>query len=386
MALTYREDSIKKIREDESQYSKDRIKIIPVDQEPPEVDPDDAKNDIFMDVKPIDDEGDETCIQFIDVDGNKYDTFRNAAHLGGKDPSYYAPQSAIPTSPEDIGAAKSEQGVHLYTHSKSGTTHNFTGTGKNGIAKITAAFDSGDSVQLNGVPVTATCGADPVDGDTIVNGRWVSFVADAEGGQINFKGGGGLGNTKLAQATAEPGMVSEDATFYAGDKTLKTGTLVERGTAQYAGAVNPSGSGTSAYIAFAEIPEGIYRANGTSWGPEIRALRGDVISKILSVTKHTAQEVQGDDKTTTKTAAVSKDQVWMFVTFVGSGGGATSSLSTPNATTYVDIYENVTRQENDPMRLLRIRVCKFNAAGTVTATLHTGQGWASTYFAFIKLA
>lgn len=129
----------------------------------------------------------------------------------------------------DPGHRGKDACVQLYTHSKSGTVHNFAGSGVNGIAKITAAFDSGDTVQLNGEPVTATCGADPVDGDTIVSGKWVAFVADAEAGQVNFKGGGGLGNTRLAQATAEPGDVVAGKTFYAGNKTRKTGLIPNYG-------------------------------------------------------------------------------------------------------------------------------------------------------------
>lgn len=178
--------------------------------------------------------------------------------------------------PQDL---REDLGIQLYTHSKQGTVHNFVGTGMNGRALITAAFQNGDTVQLNGVSVTATCGADPVDGDTIVNGRWVSFVADAEGGQINFKGGGGLGNSRLKQATAGADMVSEDATFYAGNKTLKTGTLAELGQAQTAGSIG--GGGNSDYYAFNDIPEGIYRKNGADWAPEIRYDKAKTINYIV---------------------------------------------------------------------------------------------------------
>lgn len=175
--------------------------------------------------------------------------------------------------PQDL---REDLGIQLYTHSKSGTVHNFVGTGMNGRAKITAAFNDGDTVQLNGTPVTATCGADPVDGDAIVNGKWVSFVADAEGGQINFKGGGGIGLTKLALANATADQVSNGRTFYAGNKTLKTGSLQERGQYQYAGGIGGGGNGATAYVAFNNIPEGIYRKNGADWAPEIRASKTDV--------------------------------------------------------------------------------------------------------------
>lgn len=164
--------------------------------------------------------------------------------------------------PQDL---REDLGIQLYTHSKSGTVHNFVGTGMNGRAKITAAFNDGDTVQLNGTPVTATCGADPVDGDAIVNGRWVSFVADAEGGQINFKGGGGLGNTKLAQATAEPSDVISGETFYAGDKGLKTGTIVDHTGTTNANSVRSSGGNF-----YAAIPYGAYRQNSGNGYPEIK--------------------------------------------------------------------------------------------------------------------
>lgn len=176
----------------------------------------------------------------------------------------------------DPDSLKKDLGVQLYTHTKTGTVHNFAGSGANGRALITAVFNAGDTVTLNGAPVYASCGPDPADGDTIVNGRWVSFVADEENGQINFKGGGGVGPGKLALANAAADRVSSGYTFYAGDKLLKTGSLPERGQYQYAGGVGGGGSGTTAYVAFNNIPEGIYRKNGADWAPEIRASKTDV--------------------------------------------------------------------------------------------------------------
>ena len=167
--------------------------------------------------------------------------------------------------------------IQLYTHSKTGTIHNFVGSGANGRALITAEFEAGDSVALNGSTVTATCGPDPVDGDTIVNGKWVSFVADEDGGQINFKGGGGIGLTKLALANATADQVSNGRTFYAGNKTLKTGSLQERGQQQ---TVNTIGAG-SGYIAINNIPEGIYRKNGADWAPEIRVNEDTLINYVV---------------------------------------------------------------------------------------------------------
>ncbi|WP_303926953.1 hypothetical protein [Subdoligranulum variabile] len=41
-----------------------------------------------------------------------------------------------------------QMGVHVYTHKKTGTVHNFTGEGATGRAKITANFETGDTIQL----------------------------------------------------------------------------------------------------------------------------------------------------------------------------------------------------------------------------------------------
>lgn len=73
-----------------------------------------------------------------------------------------------------------------------------------------------------------------LDGEP-VSGKWLTFTQD--GTQVNFKGGGGLSSSKLAAADAEPGEVLEGVKFYAGDKTLKTGTMPNQGakTIMYAG-------------------------------------------------------------------------------------------------------------------------------------------------------
>lgn len=92
-----------------------------------------------------------------------------------------------------------------------------------GRCKIPASWAAGDSFTVNGVAVPAYCGADAVDGDTIVKGRWVLFFYD--GTQLNFNGGGGLSTSKLALATATEDNVLAGNKFYAGSKTIKEGTL-----------------------------------------------------------------------------------------------------------------------------------------------------------------
>ena len=82
-----------------------------------------------------------------------------------------------------------------------------------------------------------------------VTDKWLTFIND--GAQLNFKGGGGLSSSKLAAADAEPGEVLEGVKFYAGDKTLKTGTMPNQGakTIMYAGSD-------------VAIPEGFHNGSG----------------------------------------------------------------------------------------------------------------------------
>lgn len=88
-------------------------------------------------------------------------------------------------------AASSDDGVKLYTHSKSGTVHEFSGTGPNGRAKMTADVEAGDTFTVNGAPVTAYMGSDDAAKSMAGeewNGKWVTFVS--EDGILSFNGGG----------------------------------------------------------------------------------------------------------------------------------------------------------------------------------------------------
>ena len=140
-----------------------------------------------------------------------------------------------------IQAASSGEGVSVYTHQKSGTIHKLTGSGPNGRVKLTANVAAGDTVQVNDKTVPAYVGgeafADALAGEAL-RGRWLSFVWD--GTQVNFRGGGGLSNSKLALADATPATVLEGKTFYASDKVLKTGTQKNRSVVGKNGAVGIS--------------------------------------------------------------------------------------------------------------------------------------------------
>ena len=142
---------------------------------------------------------------------------------------------------QDIFAYADSQGVHLYQHTKVGTVHKLTGSGASGRVKLTANVAAGDTVQVNGKTVPAYVGAetfaDALAGES-VTGRWLTFTQD--GTQINFNGGGGLSNTKLALATADTGDVISGKKFYSGDKSLKTGSILPRNTVGENGTVGIS--------------------------------------------------------------------------------------------------------------------------------------------------
>ena len=106
-----------------------------------------------------------------------------------------------------------------------------------------------------------------------VTDKWLTFTND--GTQLNFKGGGGVGVSKLAATTAVPADVVQGKTFYSKDKTLKTGTIVDRPALNDAVSVGNDGS----YIYY-RINKGAYRTNQAIGYPEIRASNDSVISNI----------------------------------------------------------------------------------------------------------
>lgn len=128
----------------------------------------------------------------------------------------------------------SDAKVHLrtLTHSKYGTTHYLTGlSGVSGtvscVFKATAAFNAGDTIRVDntGYTIQLSNGEDPED-NLFVSGATVAVIVDKGNYRANFKSGGGLSNSRLALATATAADVAEGKTFYAGNKTLKTGTLI----------------------------------------------------------------------------------------------------------------------------------------------------------------
>lgn len=183
----------------------------------------------------------------------------------------------------------------------------------------------------------------------------------------------GLTKRKLALATATPDKVSADVTYYAGDKMMKTGTLVERGTNQNAGGVGSGGNGSSAYIAFNRIPEGIYRANGTEWGPEIRASSVDVMNQALKPTSAGNYSDNGNTNSSTSLShsfSLTAGRFYLFVLDVGTinGSSISASLNTPNCTNLLNLSYSDTQDYayNDSRLIVRIVRCNSNTTATAS--------------------
>lgn len=106
-----------------------------------------------------------------------------------------------------------------------------------------------------------------------VTDKWLTFTND--GTQLNFKGGGGVGVSKLAATTAVPADVVQGKTFYSKDKTLKTGTLADKPALNDAVSVGNDGN----YL-YARINVGAYRTKQSTGYPEIRFPNSDAIENI----------------------------------------------------------------------------------------------------------
>lgn len=133
--------------------------------------------------------------------------------------------------------------VQTYTHTRSGTVHNFAGSGANGRALMTADVQVGDTFTVNGEPVTAYMGTESAAGamaGSQWSGRWVSFVFDGE--TLNFKGGGGLPAADRAKLI--PGNIKAGVTFFEGTPRAVAGTFTADADAGAADLL----SGRTAYV------------------------------------------------------------------------------------------------------------------------------------------
>lgn len=198
----------------------------------------------------------------------------------------------------------------------------------------------------------------------------------------------GLTKRKLALATATPDKVSADVTYYAGDKMMKTGTLVERGASQYAGQVTNAGSGSNAYIAFGKIPEGIYRANGTSYGPEIRASKttvGQVLRGLATATKAAGGTVKGDNASSSVTFKSEVNGIYFACLCAHASSAGTITLPSGGSwlwhTTFTD------SRDGDATRsyAINIGIFRTSTSGSKTVKYQIGSNYGAGAIYIAKL-
>lgn len=152
----------------------------------------------------------------------------------------------------------------VFTHTKSGTVHNFTNpnpTAKMGRAKMTANVAAGDTFQVNGVKVTAYIGAEAatdIMAGSSYNGKWVSFIID--GTTLNFNGGGGLPASEKDKII--PGNLKTGVSIKVGSKTV-TGTF----TADANAAASQILSGKTAYVKGAKVTGNIPSKSAATYRP-----------------------------------------------------------------------------------------------------------------------
>ena len=128
-------------------------------------------------------------------------------------------------------AMSADNGIRTYDHSKSGTVHNLTGSGYMARFVTDADWTPGDTLTVNGKtahPFNQL--AENLRQEVIFKANVMMFAFIEDMGtyyNVFFKSGSGVSSSALSQATATVEDVKNGKTFYAGDKTLKTGTYTE---------------------------------------------------------------------------------------------------------------------------------------------------------------
>ncbi len=137
--------------------------------------------------------------------------------------------SGIFVSYEEMNAAIEDLGLVVLRHTKSGSVHQFTGLeGREGLllGRFLAggSFSDGDTAEVDGaIYRMQTTDGNPLEDGMFTTGAGVEMVIDTGARMLNFKSGGGLTKSKLTLASATEDTVFSGKTFYAGDRTLRTG-------------------------------------------------------------------------------------------------------------------------------------------------------------------
>lgn len=199
------------------------------------------------------------------------------------------------------------QVISMCTHSKSGTVHTLVskdGNTRYSLVKFvaTADFTYGDTFRFGSASSPTVVTPKTEDGELLDTGAFkkgsvvIAYTGDTAEtvNTLFFKVGGGLSSSKLAAANAEPGDVRIGKKFYAGDKTIKTGTLpvLHMGESHEINRWQNKMT-KEVFIQANKIPEGIYESDGNTWSPQINIpaeLFGNAAaSQVLSGATFTSQ-------------------------------------------------------------------------------------------------
>ena len=221
---------------------------------------------------------------------------------------------------------------------------------------LSAQYSAGTPVQVVYELASATTYAHPIQTESLpayygtedfvtalagepVTDKWLTFTND--GTQLNFKGGGGLSSSKLVAANAEPGDVRTGKKFYAGDKTIKTGTLPVHKVSigSYIDFWTNSLDGQK-YIDINKISEGIYESNGAPFSPQVRAraelfgnaAASQVLSGVTFTSENGAKIAGTMPNQGAKTAALNAGASYMIPAGYHNGSGKVTANSLASQT------------------------------------------------------
>jgi hypothetical protein len=149
----------------------------------------------------------------------------------------------------------------VYTHVKGGNVHYFVGSGPNGRAKMTAAYQWGDVFSIDGMIRPASIGAGATGMPPV--GEWVTFTYD--GTMINFIRGVAGGVLPLANGgTGATDAIGAKWSMCAWPKLLWSGSA-GTGDTIYVPELHNYQTYRIAFAQYASIPFLVVRAEGHSY-------------------------------------------------------------------------------------------------------------------------
>ena len=231
----------------------------------------------------------------------------------------------------DVGAASTDEGIHLYTQSSA----TLTGSGTNGKFKATTTATY-TAFAIGGVSYAVKAGSETEI--ELTSGVWYSFIIDTNAKTINFKAGGGVSNSKLAATTATAEDVLSGKTFYSGDKTVKTGTIAKKAAATYGAKTSAQTIAAGQYLSGAQTIAAVTQSNLSA-------------ANIVAGTTITIASNGSNLWSVTGTRIKPEDQGWNVAT-----GGTSCSITVTNGA-YYDIVASYYQDTYTISRTFNITGC-----------------------------